>query len=282
MRGGSGPSVMLTTLNCRYFQRGFLWSVPIGGLAGLIGLGGGEFRLPVLTQLIGFPPRAAIPLNLLISLVTLSFALVVRNHAVPVSGVMAHLPEIVGLTLGGVFSAVYGTRLVLRMSDRRLTIAMAALLAASGLLLLVEAFVPFNQAALGADSMLLRAVAGVLIGLVVGLVSSMLGVAGGELLIPTLVFIFAADIRIAGTASLLISLAIVATGLWRYHKAGALPLTGGSKRIVVSMSAGSMIGAVLGGLAVAVAPTAFLKVVLGSVLILAAAKTMVSHDSTRR
>lgn len=46
--------------------------MPIGGLAGLIGLGGGEYPLPVLTQFIGFPARAAIPLNLLISLVTLT------------------------------------------------------------------------------------------------------------------------------------------------------------------------------------------------------------------
>ena len=50
---------MLSTLYCRYFQRAFFCSVPIGGFAGLIGLGGGEFRLPVLTQLIGFPARAA-------------------------------------------------------------------------------------------------------------------------------------------------------------------------------------------------------------------------------
>ena len=38
-----------------------------------------------------------------------------------------------------------------------------------------------------------------MLGLVVGVVSSMLGVAGGELLIPSLVFIFGADIKIAGT-----------------------------------------------------------------------------------
>ena len=265
---------MLTTLYGRYFQRAFFWSVPIGGLAGLIGLGGGEFRLPVLTQLIGFPARAAIPLNLLISLVTLSFALAARNHAVPVSGVMAHVPEIAGLTVGGLFSAIYGTSLVLRMSHRRLTIAMAMLLAALGVLFLIEAFVPFDKGVLGADSVLTRGLAGVLIGLVVGIVSSMLGVAGGELLIPALVFVFGADIRIAGSASLLISLAIVATGVWRYHRVGALPMTGGPQRIALSMSTGSLIGAALGGFAVAAAPTAFLKVMLGSVLIVAAAKTI--------
>lgn len=63
---------MLPTLQCRYLQRGFFWSIPIGALAGLVGLGGGEFRLPVLTHAIGFPPKSAIPLNLLISLVTLA------------------------------------------------------------------------------------------------------------------------------------------------------------------------------------------------------------------
>ena len=69
---------MLRTLSCRYFQRAFGWSVPIGGLAGLIGLGGGEFRLPVLVHAIGFGARSAVPLNLLISLATLSFALLTR------------------------------------------------------------------------------------------------------------------------------------------------------------------------------------------------------------
>jgi uncharacterized membrane protein YfcA len=238
----------------------------------LIGLGGGEFRLPVLTQVIGFPARSAIPLNLLISLATLSFALATRNHAVPTSGVLAHWPEVIGLALGGVASAIFGARLLLRMSDRRLTALMAALLAALGLLLLVEAFVPFDGAALTAESGFTRGLAGVAVGLGVGAVSSLLGVAGGELLIPALVYIFGADIRIAGTASLLISLAIVATGLWRYHRAGALPMTGGAPRIALSMSAGSLIGAALGGLAVAVAPVVFLKVLLGAVLILAAAK----------
>ena len=112
------------------------------------------------------------------------------------------------------------------------------------------------------------------IGLVVGLVSSMLGVAGGELLIPALVFIFGADIRLAGTASLAISLLIVAMGLWRYHRAGALLTTGSGPRIATSMSVGSLIGTALGGLAVAMAPTTMLKILLGLVLLAAAIKTV--------
>jgi uncharacterized protein len=279
LAGYTAWAAMFRTFSCRYFQRAFLFSVPIGGLAGLIGLGGGEFRLPVLMQVIGFPARAAVPLNLVISLATLSFALVTRNHAVPATSVLTHSPEVVGLAIGGVISATYGTRLVARISDRRLTVSISVLLAALGLLLLVEAVFPFGQAVIASESALMRGLAGAAIGLGVGMVSSMLGVAGGELLIPALVFLFGADIKTAGTASLMISVAIVATGVWRYHRAGALPLKGGPQRIVASMSVGSLIGAALGGLAVAVAPTMLLKVLLGAILIAAAIKTVRKHGS---
>ena len=265
---------MIRTIACPYFQRAFVFAVPIGGLAGLIGLGGGEFRLPVLIRVIGFPARAAVPLNLVISLATLSFALVTRNHAVPATTVIGHLPEVAGLIVGGVISAVYGTRLVANLTDRRLTLLITALLTALGVLLIAEAFIPFERALIVSSSELVRGSAGIAVGLGVGVVSSVLGVAGGELLIPALVFIFGADIKTAGTASLIISLAIVATGVWRYHRAGALPMRGGPQRITLAMVAGSLIGAALGGLAVAVAPPSVLKVLLGVVLIAAAAKTI--------
>jgi uncharacterized membrane protein YfcA len=52
-----------------YFQKAFGWCVPIGGLAGLVGLGDGEFRLPVLIYVVGYPARTAVPLNLAVSLI---------------------------------------------------------------------------------------------------------------------------------------------------------------------------------------------------------------------
>jgi hypothetical protein len=41
---------------------------------------------------------------------------------------------------------------------------------------------------------------------------------GGELLIPPLVLIFGADIKTAGSASILISLGVVSIGLWRARR----------------------------------------------------------------
>jgi uncharacterized membrane protein YfcA len=52
------------------------------------------------------------------------------------------------------------------------------------------------------------------------------------------------------------------------------PDRGPHKRIASAMSAGSIIGAALGGLAVAYAPAVFLKVILGCLLIATAAKTV--------
>jgi uncharacterized membrane protein YfcA len=56
----------------------------------------------------------------------------------------------------------------------------------------------------------------------IGLVSSILGVAGGELLIPAMMFIFGADIKTAGTASIVISVCVVTSGLWRYWRIDAI------------------------------------------------------------
>ena len=58
----------------------FLYAVPIGILGGLIGLGGAEFRLPVLVGLLKETVRRAVPLNLGVSLVTLIFALLTRGR----------------------------------------------------------------------------------------------------------------------------------------------------------------------------------------------------------
>ena len=58
--------------------------------------------------------------------------------------------------------------------------------------------------------------------------------------------------------------------MWRYWRLDAIPRGGGIKRITLAMALGSIIGAGLGGLFVAVAPVPFLKFFLGVVLIAAA------------
>lgn len=269
---------MRLALGCPYFRKAFGYCVPIGGLGGLVGLGGGEFRLPVLMHAIGFDAKPAIPLNLMVSFITLSFALATRWHAAPLAAAVPHLPEIAGLAFGGTVSAFHGTRLVRLMSDRRLVTLIAALLGAIGILLLLEAAFHFQNASVVPDGASVHFLVGLAIGVGIGLVAAILGVAGGELLIPSLMFVFGLDIKTAGSVSALISLAIVAVGIVRYWRLGAIPTGHSVRRITLAMGVGSIVGAVLGGLALAVAPVELLKLALSCVLVAAAVKTVWGHD----
>ena len=159
--------------------------MPIGGLGGLIGLGGGEFRLPLLMYGIGFDAKSAIPLNLMVSLVTLAFSVLVRSRAVSVGAVLPYLPEVIGLAAGGIASASYGAQLVKQLAGKHLVQIIAALLAGIGVLILAEVALSFQYVPLLSPSPVIHIAAGFAVGIGIGLVSSMLGVAGGELLIPT-------------------------------------------------------------------------------------------------
>jgi len=159
----------------------------------------------VLMYAVGFDAKSAVPLNLLMSAVTLGFAIVSRSWVISLTPIIPHLPEVIGLALGGITSAFYGTRLVNALNTQRLVQLIACLLAGIGGLLILEAVSPFRHADLLPVNQGIHFGVGAAFGVGIGLVSSVLGIAGGELLIPTLLFIFGADIRTAGSASLLIS-----------------------------------------------------------------------------
>ena len=100
--------------------------------------------------------------------------------------------------------------------------------------------------------------------------SSLLGVAGGELIIPTLVFAYGADVKIAGTLSLLVSLPTILVGLRRHAALGNAQRGRELTQLVVPMGAGSVIGAVVGGVLVAVVSGHAVKALLGVVLVASA------------
>ena len=178
----------------------------IGGVGGLIGLGGGEFRLPILVGLIGFTARAAVPINQILSLVTLATALVMRWHTGSLVGVGAFAPAVIALGLGGITAAWFSARLLSKVSDYRLERAIAILLMAIGLVLIGKRFLPAGLPALVPAELDWQILAGIGLGLCIGAASTFLGVAGGELLIPALIFVFGADIRTAGSAVLFVSI----------------------------------------------------------------------------
>ena len=164
-----------------------------------------------------------------------------------------------------------------RVSEHLLERIILVFLVVIGSALIVEAFLPQDVPGLLPDALPVRVVAAVLFGLGIGLVSSLLGVAGGELIIPTLVFAFGAGIKTAGTASLLISLPTVAVGVLRHRRLGSFAERADLTRTVAPMGAGSVVGAVAGGLFVGVIPAAALKLVLGVILIVSAVRIFRGH-----
>lgn len=250
----------------------FASGMAIGTLGGLIGLGGAEFRLPVLVGLLAMTPRAAVPMNLVISLVTLVVALLARGTSLSLAPVLLLWPVILGLVAGGMVSALWSSGMLSRLSDRRLSLVLAALLAAIGLFLAVEAFLPHHGQGLAPTSAALRILIAVAVGLLIGAVAALLGVAGGELLIPAFMFVFGAEVVVAGTASIVVSLVLVPAALWRYGRLAMLPGRKQIEAIALPMGAGSIAGALIGGLAAGTVAPAMLKLILGAVLIVSSVK----------
>jgi uncharacterized membrane protein YfcA len=117
-----------------------------------------------------------------------------------------------------------------------------------------------------------RAVAALAAGFGIGVVAAVMGVAGGELLIPTITVLYAVDITVAGSLSLAVSLPTMLVSIARYRLDPAFVVLRDQAPFVAAMTAGSVTGAVAGGLLLGVAPSAVLVPGLVGVLLLSAVR----------
>jgi uncharacterized membrane protein YfcA len=244
------------------------WGALIGVLGGLIGLGGAEFRLPVLVGAFKYRTLPAIVINLVVSLVTVVFSFLFRAGLINLDKITAHAGIILNILAGSLIGAWLGARFASRINEKALARIVAGFLVIISLVLLSHDWIsrlgglPLAPAA--------RLVAGFGAGLLIGIFSSMLGVAGGELIIPSVVFIFAADIKLAGSLSLAISAPTILMGLFRYHHQGRLAQIYPEKRVIAWMALGSILGALAGSALLRFTPGALLYYLLGGVLLVSA------------
>jgi len=238
-------------------------------LGGLLGLGGAEFRLPLLIGLFHFSALEAVILNKATSLVVVASALPFRAGTVPFGVVAAHWPIVANLLAGSMIGAWIGAGWATRLESRTLYRVIAVLLLAIAAVLVLG-----HDASVGQPLLLgtARHVAGVVAGLAIGVVASLLGVAGGELLIPTLVLLFGADIKLAGSLSLAVSLPTMIVGFGRYSRDRSFSVIGRNRVFLLVMAAGSIVGTLVGGLLLGVVPNAFLLPGLAVILLVSAVK----------
>lgn len=251
------------------FTSALLAGAAVGVLGGLIGLGGAEFRLPVLVGLFGFSALAAVILNKAMSLLVVASALFFRAKSVPLDEVAANWPIIINLLGGSLLGAWIGAEWATRMKSQTLHRVLAALLIViAGVLLVGHDRVAGDHLLIG----WIQTVAGVVAGFGIGVIASLMGVAGGELLIPTLVLLFGADIKLAGSLSLAVSLPTMLVGFTRYSRDASFAVLTHNKGFVLAMAAGSLIGAAIGGQLLGVVSQEVLLPLLAAILVISAVK----------
>jgi uncharacterized protein len=114
--------------------------------------------------------------------------------------------------------------------------------------------------------------AGIVAGFVIGVIASVLGVAGGEFLIPTLVLLFGAEIKLAGSLSLAVSLPTMLVGFARYSRDQSFQVLRQNWMFLLVMAIGSMVGTFVGGRLLGIVPTYVLLPMLAAILVVSAAK----------
>jgi uncharacterized membrane protein YfcA len=241
----------------------------IGTLGGLIGLGGAEFRLPLLIGWFRFAALEAVILNKATSLVVVATALPFRAGTVPFAEIGSHWPIIANLLAGSLAGAWSGAGWATRLKSETLYKVIATLL------VLIAATLVLGHDASSSGAILTGAaqmVAGVVAGFGIGVVASLMGVAGGELLIPTLVLLFGVDIKLAGSLSLAVSLPTMLVGFARYSQDQSFRVLARNKRFVLVMAAGSILGAFVGGRLLGIVSGSVLLPALAVILLVSAVK----------
>jgi uncharacterized protein len=211
-------------------------AVAIGLLLGLLGGGGSILTVPVLVYIAGQDPRAAIPASLFVVAVTSAVALIPHARAGRVqwrTGLVFGTAGLLGAYAGG------------RIADH---IPASVLLGGFGLLMAVAATLMIRSCGRPVRAVTHSGRWPVLLvlGLLVGGVTGMVGAGGGFVIVPVLVLLAALPMAYAVGTSLLVIALQATAGLagHLHHAAIDWPLT---LTITALAIAGSLLGARLAG-----------------------------------
>jgi uncharacterized protein len=247
----------------------FLTGAAVGLLGGLVGLGGAEFRLPLLIGLFGFVALRAVIINKAMSLVVVLAAVPSRLFAVPLDAVAAHWLVAVSLLAGSLPGAWVGASWATRMRTATLHRVLGVLLVGIAVVFAAHHLDVIPHLTLPPTT---QAAAGVVAGFGIGVVAAVMGVAGGELLIPTITVLYAVDVKLAGSLSLLVSLPTMLVAFLRYSRDEAFGVLRQHAGFVIAMAAGSVAGSVAGGLLLGVVPAVVLVPLVVVLLLVSAVK----------
>ncbi len=208
-----------------------LWpaALGIGIVLGLFGAGGGLITVPVLVYLAHIPLKEAIGISLWVVAVA-SLAAVIHQRAW--RKLRLHLLLTFGIT--GILGSLAGSALAPFMAER-LQYALFALL-------IFGVSWWMSRVSLSEQVRVFRFIPAAVTGFLIGLITGMLGVGGGFLLVPALIYLGINEFPVAVAHSLVLITLNAFTGAIAYLHTFQLPLT-----MVITFSLLATLGATIGG-----------------------------------
>ena len=215
--------------------RDLLIGFGVGAFSGAFGVGGGIILVPVLVLLLHMQQKRAQAT----SLVMVAMAALAGAVTYAIADFVAWLPALF-ILLGGIVGSLIGSSVVRRTADYRLQLIFGALLIAVSLRLLWPTRA--TDVADLPDLSILVTLGYVSSGLVMGMLSALLGIGGGIILIPMLVTAFDFPQQLAAGTALAVMAPIAIVGAWRQSRTGATDWRTGARFGVASIP-GSVLGA---------------------------------------
>ena len=204
------------------------------------------------------------------SLVVVASALPFRTSTVSFDTILSSWPVILNLLGGSLLGAWFGASWATKLRSETLYRVIAILLVGMAVILLIGHNAESHGAPLFNGP--LQLIAGIVAGFAIGVVAALLGVAGGELLIPTLIILFGVDVKLAGSLSLAISLPTMLVGFGRYSLDDTFSVLRTNRRFVVAMAVGSVVGSFIGAQLLGIVPAAVILPILAVVLLISSVK----------
>jgi uncharacterized membrane protein YfcA len=209
-----------------------------GALSALLGVGGGLLMVPAMLLLLRVRQHRAHGTSLA-AMLPAAMAGVYRYHQAGNVDWDLVLP----LAVGGVFGALIGAGIANAIGAGTLKRVFGVLvIVTGGLMIAVPAKYSHHLALIGpgAGAFLIG-----LVGLIAGILSGLLGVGGGTIMVPAIVFLLGRDQHVAQGVSLAVIIPVSLSGAWIHARKGNVISTLG-----VWLSVGAVIGATVVGHAV--------------------------------
>jgi uncharacterized membrane protein YfcA len=231
-----------------------------GLLSGLLGIGGAAILVPGMTDLLGISQHRATGTSLFVIIPTAAVAAVVYALGAQMDWSLVAL-----FSLTAVLGATLGARAMTRVSAANLRRMFGVFLLLVAIRLIVPGGGPDADAPLPAafwEQAPPLVIAEALLGLVAGFFSGLLGIGGGQILTPGMIFLFDIPQKLAQGISIAFIVPTAASGaLTHYRRGNVLP------RIGLVLVPCSMVGGVIGAWAVQFVDAQVLRVGFGIFLV---------------